>query len=314
MEIFFLVRAATTSATFTRDSKDFDYRCQVCDTRRMNLSKYGVWIGHTLLEHDYGEAATLAEDLGFGTFWLGGSPRLSKVRGLLEASQNLVIATGIVNIWQYDPAVLAAEFADLERDFPGRVLLGLGIGHPEGTVEYQKPLTKTKEFLDGIAAAPAPVPRERMVVAALGPKMLDLSFERTLGTHPYYVPAEQTRIARQRLGSEALVATEIAVVVDEDRERGLAAARKYSELYLQLSNYTSNLKRLGWAEEDLADGGSTRLMDAVVPQGSAADLVGPINAHLDAGADHVCVQTVGVNGLPTAAWTALAGALGLGSA
>jgi probable F420-dependent oxidoreductase len=277
----------------------------------MNLTKHGVWIGRSLSEADYGEAAGLAEDLGFGTLWLGGSPKLPQLRAMLEASETIVIASGIVNIWQYEPSVLAQEFAELDREFPGRVLLGIGIGHPEATSEYQKPLTKTREFLDGLAAAAAPVPRERLVVAALGPKMLDLSFERTLGTHPYFVPVEHTRFARERLGAQALVAPELAVILDEDRERALAAARRYAEMYLKLANYTGNLKRFGWSDQDIADGGSERLIDAVVPQGSAAQLAATVQAHLDAGADHVCVQTVGVSGVPTAEWTALASAFGL---
>jgi probable F420-dependent oxidoreductase len=277
----------------------------------MNLTKYGVWIGRSISESEYGEAASLAEELGFGALWLGGSPRLPALRPMLEASERIVIATGIVNIWQYEPAVLAQEFTQLDQEFPGRLLLGLGIGHPEATSEYQKPLTKSREFLDGIAAAPTPVPRERMVVAALGPKMLDLSFERTLGTHPYFTPVEHTRVAREQLGPEALVAPELAVVLDEDRERARSAARAYAELYLRLGNYTGNLKRLGWSEQDLADGGSDRLIDAVVPQGSAAQLAAVVESHLDAGADHVCVQTVGVSGVPTAEWTAIAAALGV---
>jgi probable F420-dependent oxidoreductase len=292
-------------------ARRIDHPQRVCQALGMNLTKHGVWIGRSLPESEYGEAASLVEALGFGALWLGGSPRLAKLRPMLEGTEKIVIATGIVNIWQYEPVHLAQEFAELEREFPGRLLLGIGIGHPEATSEYQKPLSKTREFLDGIAAAPEPVPRERMVVAALGPKMLDLSFERTLGSHPYFVPMEHTRLVREQLGVDALVAPEVAVVVDEDRERALAAARRYAEMYLQLANYTGNLKRLGWADEDFANGGSDRLIDAVVPQGSAAQLAGVVQAHLDAGADHVCVQTVGVDGVPTAEWTAMAAALGL---
>jgi len=230
---------------------------------------------------------------------------------MLAATENLVVATGIVNIWQYDPAELAAEFHEIDAEFPGRLLLGIGIGHPEATSEYTKPLTKSREFMDGIAAAARPVPRERMVMAALGPKMLDLSFERTLGTHPYFTPVEHTRFARERLGSTALVAPELAVAIDEDPERARAAARKYSALYLGLVNYTSNLKRFGFDEADIANGGSDRLIDAVVPSGSVETAAAMARAHLDAGADHVCLQTVGVEGIPTAQWTALAQALGL---
>ncbi len=167
-----------------------------------------------------------------------------------------------MNIWQYEPDVLADEFAALEAEFPGRVLLGIGIGHPEATQEYEKPLAKTRRFLDGIAAVGAPVRRDRMVLAALGPKMLDLSFERTLGTHPYFTPPAHTAFARERLGSGALIAPELAVVIDSgDPAAALGKARDYAELYLGLSNYTDNLKRFGYTEEAIADGGAKALID-----------------------------------------------------
>ena len=275
----------------------------------MELSKFGVWVGGGLPKEHYGDAAKLAQDLGFGALWLGGSPRLPALRPMLEATDTIVIATGIVNIWQYEPAALAAEFATLEADFPGRVLLGIGIGHPEATSEYTAPLTKTREFLDGIAASEHPVPRERMVVAALGPKMLDLSFERTLGTHPYFTPPAHTRFARERLGTSALVAPEQAVVVDDDPDTALVTARDYAGRYLGLSNYTNNLKRFGYTEEAMADGGTQALVDEMVPQGSAARVSTAVRAHLEAGADHVCVQAVGARGVPTREWTELAAAL-----
>jgi probable F420-dependent oxidoreductase len=275
----------------------------------MELTKFGVWIGRTLPEEEYAAAAALAEELGFGTFWLGGSPRLTKLRPMLEATDALVIATGIINIWQYDPAELAAEFDALDAEFPGRVLLGIGIGHPEATSEYTKPLTKTREFFDGIAGSDHPVPRERMILAALGPKMLDLSFERSLGTHPYFTPPAHTRFARERLGSTALVAPEQAVVVDRDQASGLAKARKYADLYLNRTNYTANLKRFGYTDADIEGGGSQALIDELVPQGSGEQVAAAALAHLDAGADHVCVQTVGVAGVPRAEWTEVAAAL-----
>jgi probable F420-dependent oxidoreductase len=275
----------------------------------MELTKFGVWIGRTVPEEEHAAAAALAEELGFGTFWLGGSARLMKLRPMLEATDALVVATGIINIWQYDPAELAAEFDALDADFPGRVLLGIGIGHPEATSEYTKPLTKTREFFDGIAGSDHPVPRERMVLAALGPKMLDLSFERSLGTHPYFTPPAHTRFARERLGSTALVAPEQAVVVDRDQASGLAKARKYADLYLNRTNYTANLKRFGYTDADIEGGGSQALIDELVPQGSGEQVAAAALAHLDAGADHVCVQTVGVAGVPRAEWTEVAAAL-----
>jgi len=276
----------------------------------MELTEFGVWVGRTLDEAQYGEAARLAEELGFGALWLGGSPRLPKLRPMLEASDRIVMATGIVNIWQYEPAELAEEFAALDTDFPGRVLLGIGIGHPESTQEYEKPLTKTRNFLDGIAAAERPVPRDRMALAALGPKMLDLSFERTLGAHPYFTPPAHTKFARERLGSGALIAPEQAVVIDNgDPDAALEQARGYADRYLKLSNYTNNLKRFGYTDEAIADGGTKALVDELVPQGTAEQVAGAARAHLEAGANHVCVQAIGATGVPTREWAELAAAL-----
>lgn len=279
----------------------------------MELGRFGLWIGRSLADEHHGSAARLAEELGFGTLWRGGSPRLPVLRPMLEASERIVIATGIVNIWQYEPGELAAEFAALEADFPGRVLLGIGIGHPESTQEYQKPLTKTRAFLDGIAAAATPVPRDRMCLAALGPKMLDLSFERTLGTHPYFTPPAHTRFVRERLGPEALVAPEQAVVIDTgDRDGALQLAREYAARYLSLSNYANNLRRFGFSDEAMVNGGTAELIDAMVPQGSAELAAAAAREHLEAGADHVCVQTLrpaGETGVPMRDWTELAAAL-----
>jgi probable F420-dependent oxidoreductase len=275
----------------------------------MNIDKIGLWTTYRQIgEENAGAAAALAEKLGYGALWLGGSPRLPTIRPLLEGSERIVIATGIVNIWHYDenPAELAAEHAALTADFPGRVLLGIGIGHPEAVERYAGPLTKSREFLDGLDAAPQPVPHDELCLAALGPKMLDLSAERTLGTHPYFVPPEHTRFARDRLGAEALVAPELAVVVSTDAERAKATARKYAELYLNLRNYTSNLLKFGFTAEDIAGGGSERLIDTIVPQGSAEQLAPHVHAHLDAGASHVCVQAVGARGVPEREWSELA--------
>ena len=281
----------------------------MCKPYRVELTKFGVWVGGALPEDDYGQAAKLAQDLGFGALWLGGSPRLPALRPMLKATDTIVIATGIVNIWQYDPAELAAEFTTLEVAFPGRVLLGIGIGHPEATSEYSAPLTKTREFFDGIAASDHPVPRDRMVAAALGPRMLDLSFERTLGTHPYFTPPAHTRFARERLGPSALVAPEQAVVVDDAADAALLTARAYAERYLGLSNYTNNLKRFGYTDAAIAGGGTRTLVDEMVPQGTGERVSTAVRAHLDAGADHVCVQAVGARGVPTREWTEIAAAL-----
>jgi probable F420-dependent oxidoreductase len=279
----------------------------------MELTKFGLWIGGSVAPEQYGEAARLAEELGYGALWVGGSPRLPKLRLMLEASERIVIASGIVNVWAYDPAELADEFAAIDADFPGRLLLGIGIGHPESTQEYEKPLTKTRGFLDGIAASAHPVPRERMALAELGPKMLDLSFERTLGTHPYFTTPAHTAFARERLGGGALVAPEQAVVIDHgDANAAYEVARGYSGRYLSLSNYTNNLRRFGYGDDDIADGGTRALIDDVVPQGSPKRVAAAVHAHLDAGADHVCVQTLqaaGTTGVPADDWRALAAEL-----
>ncbi len=269
----------------------------MCKPYRMELTKFGLWIGRSVDEAQYGEAARLAQELGFGALWLGGSPRLPKLRAMLEATDGIVIATGIVNIWAYDPSALADEFAALEADFPGRVLLGIGIGHPEATQEYEKPLTKTRRFLDGIAESEHPVPRERMALAALGPKMLDLSFERTLGAHPYFTPPAHTQV-RARAPGQRRARRARAGGGDRQRRRGagLEKARGYADMYLNLSNYTNNLKRFGYTDEAIADGGSKALIDDLVPQGSGEQVAAVVHAHLDAGADHVCVQTVGTIG------------------
>ena len=167
------------------------------------------------------------EELGYTAFWLGGSPRLPSVRPLLEATERLVVATSIVNIWAYEPAALAAEYAELARDFPERLLVGIGTGHPEATSDYTRPLSAMRSFLDGLDAADPPLPEDRRALAALAPKMLALSAERSLGALPYFVPLGHTSVARAELGPEPLLAPEIAVVVDDDAERARAAAREY---------------------------------------------------------------------------------------
>ncbi len=278
----------------------------------MELGKFGVWVSpRTVADDNLGEAARLVEELGFGTFWRGGSPQVPVLQQILAATERLVAATGILNVWSSDPVRVAADFAELEAEFPGRVLLGIGIGHPEATSEYTKPLSAMRAFLDALDDAASPVPPDRRCLAALRPRMVQLSAERALGAHPYFVPAAHTRWARQQLGEAPLLAPEVACVIDPDPESGRAAARDYAQLYLGLTNYTSNLLAHGFTDRDVADGGSDRLIDAVVPHGEADQVASAVHEHIEAGADHVCVQPVGVNGMPRDAWTALAGALGL---
>ena len=250
----------------------------------MELGELGVW-----QTRNRGTAALPAiEDAGYGTFWIGGSPSVEQCRPYLEATSSIVIASGILNVWQHEPADVAAQRAQLARDFPGRFLLGIGIGHPEATSDYTRPLKTMREFFDGLDD----VPRDERVAAALGPKMLDLAAERSLGTHPYFTTPEHTRFARERVGPDALVAPELAVVVETDAERAREDARAYAATYLGLTNYTSNLLRYGFTEADIADGGSDRLIDAVIPHGAPETVAAAVRAHLEAGADHVCVQVL----------------------
>jgi probable F420-dependent oxidoreductase len=279
----------------------------------MELGEFGVWTTYRAIgEENAGEAARLAENLGFGTIWLGGSPQLPALWPLLEATENIAVATGILNVWASDPDRVARDFAELEARFPGRVLVGIGIGHPEATSHYNKPLAAMEAFLEGLDRAEAPVPRTRRCLAALGPKMLDVSAKRSLGAHPYFVPVDHTRAARDRLGEGPLLAPELACVLAGDIESARAKARAFASLYLGLSNYTNNLLRHGFSRQDIGGGGSDTLIDAVVPHGSADDISAVARQHLAAGADHVCLQTAGVAGIPRSEWTALASALGIG--
>jgi probable F420-dependent oxidoreductase len=188
-------------------------------------------------------------------------------------------------------------------------MLGIGIGHREATSDYRKPLDTMRAFLDGLDVTADPPPADERCLAALGPKMLDLARDRAAGTHTYFVPVEHTRAARERLGAGKLIATELACVVDIDPVGAKATARDYAKLYLGLSNYVRNLLRFGFTEDDVANGGSDRLIDAIVPQGSAEEIAATVRAHLDAGADHVCVQPLGEEGIPQHSWAALAKAL-----
>jgi probable F420-dependent oxidoreductase len=279
---------------------------------RVQLGTSGVWTSYRAIgEENAGEAARLAEELGFGTFWLGGSPRLPTVRPLLDATDRLRVATGIVNVWAYDPVELTRDYAGLAPEFSDRLLVGIGIGHPEATSDYTRPLASMRAFLDGIDGAAAPIPAGRRALAALGPKMLDLCRERSAGAHTYFIPPEHTRAARERLGPDRLIAAELACVLDTDAESARATARGYAQMYLSLRNYTSNLRDYGFTEDDIADGGSDRLIDTIVPHGTAEQIAIAARAHLDAGADHVCLQPVGVHGVPRREWTALASALDL---
>ena len=267
----------------------------------MELGRIGVWRSR---RHGVDGVDEL-EALGYGTFWLGGSPSTEDVRPYLERTSAMTIATGILNVWQHDPRDVAAGHNAQKRDFPGRFLLGIGIGHPEATSDYTRPLATMRAFFDGLDG----VPREERIAAALGPRMLDLAGERSLGAHTYFVPPSHTRVARERLGPDAVIAPEVAVVVEEDAETARRVAREYAAGYLALRNYTGNLLRMGYSEDDVADGGSDRLIDVLIPHGSAEHVAEGVRAHFEAGADHVCLQPLGHGAHPSADYRALAAVL-----
>lgn len=274
----------------------------------MDLGRFGIWTTTAQIgESEAGRAAASVEALGFGTLWLGGSPRLDELRPLLAATTEIVVGASIVNIWAYpDPGELAAEWADLEDEFPGRVMVGLGVGHPEAVREYKSPLRAMTDFLDAVDGAPTPIPRERRVLAALGPRMLALGAERSAGAIPYFVPPAHTRAAREILGERPLLAPELSAVIGPDLDVARSTARAEAEVCLGLHNYATNLERCGFAAADLDGGGSERLLETMIPHSSDAELVALIAAHLRAGADHVALRALGAEGLPPREWTRLA--------
>ncbi|MBS4103107.1 LLM class F420-dependent oxidoreductase [Tsukamurella paurometabola] len=254
------------------------------------VGELGIWRGATQVD---GAFATRAEELGYGTLWLGGSPGgdLAVVDPLLEATRNLVVATGILNIWQDDARAAAAAFHRIEKLFPGRFVLGIGAGHREATADYRTPYQALVDYLDVLAAEG--VPAERTVLAALGPKVLRLAADRTAGAHPYLTSPEHTRRAREILGAGVLLAPEQKVVLDEDDARGRETGRKTVDFYLRLRNYVANLRRLGFDDADLERPGSDRLIDVLAVHGDGDAIAAGVRAHLDAGADHVAVQALG---------------------
>ena len=255
---------------------------------RDRLGRFGIWRPAVQTTPDF--AASL-EGLGYGAIWLGGSPGgdLAIVDHLLDATTSLVIGTSILNMWKDDADTVANSYHRIQGRHPGRFVLGVGAGHREATAHYASPYATLASYVDRLEANR--VPAEGIVLAALGPKVLRLARDRTEGAIPYLVPVEHTRQAREILGPDRLLAPEHKVVLDPDPQRARKLGRRrVSNPYLGLINYTSNLRRLGFTDEDLADGGSDRLIDALVAHGSPEEVAAQLTAHLAAGADHVCVQ------------------------
>ncbi|NMO93553.1 LLM class F420-dependent oxidoreductase [Actinomycetospora sp. TBRC 11914] len=271
--------------------------------------RYGVFARGTELSP---ELVATIERLGYGAVWLGGSPPadLEHAESLLAATDRLVVATGIVNMWASPAAEVATSYRRIAERYPDRFLLGVGIGHPEAVGQYRKPYATIVEYLDELDAGGVPV--EGRALAALGPKVLAVARDRTAGAHPYLTTPTHTRGAREILGAGPLLAPEQKVVVDTDVERARAIGReKVRNPYLKLTNYRNNLLRTGFTEEDL-DTASDALVDALAVHGDPATVAAGLTAHLDAGADHVCAQVlVGDPGDYIPALTSLAGALEL---
>lgn len=269
------------------------------------LGTFGVWAHYSAFTP---QSAREFEELGFRALWLGGSPpaELPVVEDLLAATESTVVGTSIVNVWSAPAAPTAESFHRIEARFPGRFLLGVGVGHPEATQEYRKPYDALVEYVDELHAAG--VPKESLALAALGPRVLRLSAARTAGALPYLVTPEHTRRARPLLG-DALLIPEQKVVLSEDPEEARRIGRKGVGFYLRLTNYVSNLRRLGFTDADVADQGSDRLIDELAVHGTVDEVAERLRAHVDAGADHVAIQLLTADGNPLPGFRALAKAL-----
>ncbi|MDA4109200.1 LLM class F420-dependent oxidoreductase [Mycolicibacterium holsaticum] len=276
-----------------------------------NLGTYGAFGHHAMWQQLSPQQLREIENLGYGAIWAGGSPaaELSWVEPLLEPTTEVKVATGIVNIWTAEPGPVAESFHRIEKAYPGRFLLGIGVGHPEAHTTYKKPYQALSDYLDKLDEYG--VPKDRRVVAALGPRVLRLSAERSAGAHPYLTTPEHTARARELIGPEAFLAPEHKVVLTTDAEKARAVGRKALDIYLNLTNYLNSWKRLGFTDEDVARPGSDRLVDAVVAHGAVEAVASRLKEHLDAGADHVPVQVLTGPDKLVGALTELAGPLGL---
>jgi probable F420-dependent oxidoreductase len=288
----------------------------------MNIGPFGIWTFafDQLPNARAQELAAEVEGLGYGAIWVPeavGKDPLVQSALLLSATSRITLATGIANIYARDAMAMAQGHKTLTEAFPDRFLLGLGVSHApmvEGMRghTYAKPVATMRAYLDAMdkalyfAAEPSVAPRR--CIGALGPKMTALAAERTDGIHPYNVTPEHIAEARGIVGPDKLIAVEHAVVLSTDAETARAAGRAHLAMYLGLPNYTNNLLRLGFTADDVANGGSDRLIDALVAYGTLDQIVARLREHHAAGADHVCIQVVGTADLP-AAWRELAPAL-----
>jgi probable F420-dependent oxidoreductase len=276
-----------------------------------NLGKFGVFGHYSQWQQLSPEQLREIEALGYGAIWAGGSPpaELDWVDPILAATDELHLATGIVNIWTAAAGPVAESFHRIDKAYPNRFLLGIGVGHPEAHQEYKKPYDALTEYLDELDGYG--VPKDRRVVAALGPQVLKLSARRSAGAHPYLTTPEHTRQARELVGPDAFIAPEHKAVLTTDAEQARAVGRKTLEIYLSLANYTNNWKRLGFTDADVAKPGSDELVDAVVAYGTVEAVAARLSEHIAAGADHVPVQVLTGTDKLVPALAELAGPLGL---
>jgi probable F420-dependent oxidoreductase len=270
----------------------------------MQLGSVGVWSG--LLRRGERQAAVEAaaelEELGYGALWFPGGQHedvVDHIWALLNGTRRAVIATGIVSVWTHPAPVMAEAHHEFTQKYSGRFLLGIGISHQhavEGAgIKYEKPLQKLRSYLDELDAATHPVPVDERIIASLGPLSLKLSRDRSLGTHPYFMPVEHTRISREAVGQGKLVAPEQMVVLETDPPRARKIARAAMDRYLHAPNYVNNLLRLGYSEADVGNGGSDRLVDDLIAWGAPDKITQRIREHHTAGADHVCIQVLTEN-------------------
>ncbi|HLW95206.1 MAG TPA: LLM class F420-dependent oxidoreductase [Solirubrobacteraceae bacterium] len=285
-----------------------------------DLGRIGVWSRELRFHDDRAAAAQAAaelEELGFGALWIPdvGGDVLGAADHLLGATRRIPLATGILNIWMHDPAQVSAGVAALTRAHGERFLLGLGASHAavvdaERPGRYGRPYSAMVAYLDELDAQPQAIAPARRVLAALGPRMLELARDRGAGAHPYLVTPEHTRAAREVLGPDRLLAPELSVVLERDSAVSLGTAREFVSHYLALPNYVNNLRRLGFDEAELSPPGSDRLVRALVATGDEQQIAARVAEHHAAGADHVAIHIVGAGEtLPLKAWRRLAPAL-----
>ncbi|GAA1942214.1 TIGR03620 family F420-dependent LLM class oxidoreductase [Nocardioides hwasunensis] len=262
--------------------------------------RWGVW--STALRFgerdDVQAAAATLEAAGSTALWMTGGldDPFDRADDLLQATEACTVATGILSIWTMEPADVARRVAGLSD--PARFLLGLGVSHPalvdrEDPGRYARPLSRMREHLTGLDRTGVPeVGRGNRVLAALGPRMVELARDHSLGAHPYLTTARHTARARVGLGGGAFLAPTQMVLLETDPSLAREAARGHLAMYLRQPNYVSSWRRLGFTADDVADGGSDRLVDSMVAWGSPAAVAGRLREHLAAGADHVCVQAL----------------------